>query len=134
MEEKDRRFKKGIAKQRSRGTPDSYQGELNCWGVRLPGFFQSEDKPHQLLGGVGYGDVVMLALSPFFGKVGSKGRVPMADVLGSVVECIAQIPGASFLHVGIAVFDPSGLVGRRRHPRVGQQLVRGIEPGEVTNL
>ena len=58
----------------------------------------------------------------------------MADVLGSVVEGIAQIPGASFLHVGIAVFELPGLVGRRRHPRIGQQLIRGIKSGEVTDF
>ena len=58
----------------------------------------------------------------------------MADVLGSVVEGIAQIPGATLLHAGIAVFELPGLIGRRRHPRIDQQLVRGIEPGEVTDL
>ena len=76
----------------------------------------------------------MLALSPFLGKVGSKGRVPMADVLGSVVERIAQIPGASFLHVGVAVFELPGLVSRGGHPRIGQQFVRGVKAREITDF
>ena len=62
----------------------------------------------------------MLTLSPFFGKVGSKGRIPEANVLGSIVEGVAQIPGTAFLHVRIAIFKLSGLVGGGRHPRVGQ--------------
>ena len=70
----------------------------------------------------------MLALSPVFGKIGSKGRIPMADAFGRVVEGIAQIPRATFLHVRIAVLKLPGLVGRRRHPGISQQLVRGIKP------
>ena len=76
----------------------------------------------------------MLALSPFLGKVGSKGRVPMADVLGSVVERIAQIPGASFLHVGVAVFELPGLVSRGRHSGISQQFVWRIKAGKVADL
>ena len=34
----------------------------------------------------------MLALSPFFGKVSGENWVPLADILGSVVEGITQIP------------------------------------------
>lgn len=75
----------------------------------------------------------MLAFSPLLGKAGSKGRPPMADVFGNIVEGIAQIPGATLLHVGTAVFELTGLVGRRRHPGAGQRLVRGNKPGEITN-
>lgn len=72
----------------------------------------------------------MLALSPLLGKIGGKGGVPMANVLGSVVEGVAQIPGATFLHVRLAVFKLSGLVGRGRTSprrpavRQGSQSVR----------
>ena len=43
----------------------------------------------------------MLALSPFFGKIGSKDRIPVADVFGGVIEGVAKIAGAALLHVRI---------------------------------
>ena len=76
----------------------------------------------------------MLAFSPLLGKVGSECGVPMADVLGSIVEGIAQIPGATFLHVRIAVFKLPGLVGRGGHPCVGQHFVRGVKAREITDF
>ena len=36
-------------------------------------------------------DIVVLTLSPFFGKVIGKGRIPEADILGCVVKGITQI-------------------------------------------
>lgn len=46
--------------------------------------------------------------------------VPVADIFGSIVEGVSQIPGASLLHVRIAVFELPELVSRRRHSRIGQ--------------
>ena len=34
-------------------------------------------------------DIVMLALSPFFGEISGKGRIPVADIFGRVVKGIA---------------------------------------------
>ena len=58
----------------------------------------------------------------------------MTDILGSVVEGIAQIPGTAFLHVRITVFKLPGLVGRGGHPGVSQQFVGGIKAGKVTGF
>ena len=53
MAEKVRWLKKGIAKQRSRRTSVGYRDRSHCGAIRLPGLLQSEDEPHELLGGVG---------------------------------------------------------------------------------
>lgn len=58
----------------------------------------------------------------------------MVDVFGGVIEGIAQIPGTAFLHVRITVFELPRLVGRREHPGISQQLVRGIKPEEAVTL
>ena len=76
----------------------------------------------------------MLALGSFFGEVSSKGRIPVADVFSGIVKGVSQIPGASFLHVGVAVFELPGLVGRGGHPRIGQQFVRGVKAREITDF
>lgn len=54
----------------------------------------------------------MLTLGSFLGQVCGKGGVPEADVFSGVIEGVAKITGASFLHVGIAVFELPGLVSR----------------------
>lgn len=79
--------------------------------VRLSGFLQSVDEAHQFLGGMGYGHIVMLALSSLLGKICSKAGISKADVLGGVEDGIAQVSGPSFFHVGIAVVELPGLVG-----------------------
>lgn len=76
----------------------------------------------------------MLALGPLLGEMGGECRAPEADVLGGVIEGIAQIPGASFLHMGIVIFELPGSVSRGRHPGVSRQLVGGIKPGEAADL
>ena len=53
--------------------------------VRHSGFFQSKYQPNQLLGSMGKCDIVMFALSPFFGEISGKGRVPVTNILGCVV-------------------------------------------------
>lgn len=63
------------------------------------GFSQSVDQMHQLLGRVRACDIVVLTLSPLFGKVSGKGRIPKTDIFGGVVKGVAQIPRASFFHV-----------------------------------
>ena len=48
-----------------------------------------------------YGNIVMFPLSTFFGKVGSKCRVPIADKSGCIEDGISQVSGAALLHVGM---------------------------------
>ena len=66
------------------------------------GFFHSEDETNQLLGSVGDGDIVMLALSSLFSEICGEGRFPQADILSGIEDGIAQIVRAAFLHVGIS--------------------------------
>lgn len=89
----------------------------------MPRLLQSENEAHQLLGYVGDRNIVMLSFCPFLGKVGGKGGVPQTDILGGVVNGIAQVSRASFFHVRIAILELSGLVGRGRESGIGKQLV-----------
>lgn len=92
--------------------------------VRKPGLLNRIDEPHQFLSSMGYGYIVMLTLcSFFFCKVGGKGGVPNANVLGGVVKCKAQVSGTQLLHVGVAVVEMPRLVGGRRKAGVSQNLV-----------
>lgn len=77
--------------------------ELRRRTVRLTGTLQGKDEAHQFLGGVGDGDIVMLAFSPLFCQISGEGSIPMADVLCGVVERVAKVTGAAFLHVRIGV-------------------------------
>ena len=61
------------------------------------------DQPHELLGSMGYGNIVVLALGPLLSKVSSKCWIPVADVLCGIENGISQISGASLLHVRIAI-------------------------------
>ena len=65
---------------------------------------------YQFLGGMGKGDIVVFPLSPFSGKIGGEVGVPVTDILGYIVKCVAQVSGATFFHVRIAIFELSGLV------------------------
>jgi len=71
--------------------------------VRFSGFLQGEYEPHQFLGSVGDGNIVMLTLGSFFSEISGKGRVPKANVLGGVEESKSQVSGAAFLHMGITI-------------------------------
>ena len=77
--------------------------ELRRRVVRFTGTLQGKDEAHQFLGGVGDGDIVMLAFSPLFCQISGEGSIPMADVLCGVIERIAKVTGAAFLHVCIGV-------------------------------
>jgi len=74
-----------------------------------------------------YGNIVMLAFGPFLDLVSGKDREP-------VERGIAQTTRTSFLHVRITVFELSGLVGRGRHPSIGQQFVRGTKAGKAAGF
>ena len=50
---------------------------------------------------MGERNIVVLALSPLLGKISSKGWVSKADIFGGVVKRVAQITGASLLHVRV---------------------------------
>ena len=52
---------------------------------------------------MGYGNIIVLSLSPLLGEVGGEIRIPITDKLRGVENGVAQVSGASFLHVGIAV-------------------------------
>lgn len=80
------------------------------------------------------GDVVVLALGPFLGKISGKISVPVADILGRIEKCIAQVPGTALFHVRIAIFKLAGLVSRGRHPGISQQLVRGVKAREIAHF
>lgn len=49
-------------------------------------------------------------------------------------KCIAKVLRTTLLHMWVAVLELSGLVGRRRHPGKGQQLVWRFKPREVTDF
>ena len=57
--------------------------------VRHSGFFHGKYQSNQLLGSMGKCDIVMFALCPLLSEISSKGRIPVADVLGCVVKGIA---------------------------------------------
>ena len=82
-----------------------------CRSVWLLCFLHGVDQPDELLGSMGYGNVIVLTFSPLLGKVGGKGWIMDTDILGGVENGIAQVSGASFLHVGIAVGQLPRLVG-----------------------
>ena len=127
---------KGAERQAPEWTPgNGKEKEKPLSGlISLSGFPHCENQPDEFLGCVGNGDVIMLALGAFLGKVSGKSRVPMADVFGGVKEGIAEIAGASLFHVRISVGQFAGLVDGRTQTRVSEDFVRGIETGEVANF
>ena len=50
---------------------------------------------------MGQGNIVVFSFGTFFGKVFSKDRIPVADVLGCVVKGMSQVAGATFFHVSM---------------------------------
>ena len=91
------------AERRWRRSAKRFWEWLRRWPVWLLRLLHGVDQPNKLLGSVRYGNIVMLALSPFPGKVGGKGWIMDTDIFGGVENSIAQVSGASLLHVGIAV-------------------------------
>lgn len=63
--------------------------------VRHSGFFQSKYQPNQLLGSMGKCDIVMFALSPFFGEISGKGRVPVTTYLVALYTRSEKAPGTA---------------------------------------
>ena len=94
---------KGIAEQRSEQAPTGYREEVRRIRYKAFQIFDGKYQPNQLFGGMENGNVVMLGLRPFLGEIGSKGRVPETDILGCVVEGVAQVSRATLLHVGITI-------------------------------
>ena len=83
---------------------------------------------------MGQGNIVVFSFGTFFGKVFSKDRIPVADVLGCVVKGMSQVAGATFFHVSIAVCEFSGLVCRWRAASVSKNFVRRTEIGEIPDF
>ena len=108
--------------------------ELRRRVVRLTGTLQGKDEAHQFLGGVGDGDIVMLAFSPLFCQISGEGGIPMADVFCGVVERVAKVTGAAFLHACIGVIQLARLVSGRGKVCIGEDLIRGIEAGEIADF
>lgn len=76
---------------------------LSGRSIWLPGLLHGVDQANELFGGVGYGNIIMLAFSSLLSKVCGKGRIPIANKLRGVENGIAQVSRAPFLHVGIAI-------------------------------
>ena len=74
---------------------------LCCGVIRSARLLHGVNQAHQLLGSVRDGHIVVLTLGSLFDEIGSKGWVSKADVFGGIVDRIAQISGASFLHVRV---------------------------------
>ena len=58
--------------------------------IRFSRLLQGIDQPHEFLHGMGQGNIVVFSFGTFLGKVFSKDRVPVTDVLGCVVEGVSQ--------------------------------------------
>ena len=101
------------AERRWRRSAKRFWEWLRRWPVWLLRLLHGVDQPNKLLGSVRYGNIVMLALSPFPGKVCGESWIPITDKLRSIENGIAQVSGASFLHVGTAVGKLPRLVGGR---------------------
>ena len=94
-----------------RDTIQAIVKESGCHTVRFSGFLQGINEPHQFFSSVRNCDIVVLALSPFFGEIVGKDGVPMADIFCGVEYGVSQVSGASLFHMGIAVFKLAGLIG-----------------------
>ena len=77
-----------VSEQRAQAPKDTASG---CWTVGLSGLLDRADYPNQLLGSMGNGNIVVLALSPFLGKVSSEGRIPVTDELSCIEQGIPQV-------------------------------------------
>ena len=73
--------------------------------IRFSRLLQGIDQPHEFLHGMGQGNIVVFSFRTFLGKVFSKDGIPVADVLGCVVESVSQIARTAFFHVSIAVCE-----------------------------
>ena len=58
----------------------------------------------------------------------------MADVFCGVVERVAKVTGAAFLHACIGVIQLARLVSGRGKVCIGEDLIRGIEAGEIADF
>ena len=83
---------------------------------------------------MGQGNIVVFSFGTFFGKVFSKDRIPVADVLGCVVKGMSQVARATFFHVSVTVCEFSGLVCRWRAANISKNLVRRTEIGEIPDF
>ncbi len=66
---------------------------------RFMRLLHGKDQPHQFFNGMRQCDVVVLALGTFLGQISREGRVPQANLFRGIIESIAQIFGASLLHM-----------------------------------
>ena len=102
--------------------------------IRFSRLLQGIDQPHEFLRGMGQGNIVVLSFSTFLGKIFSKDGIPVADVLGCVVEGISQITRTTLLHVSVTVCKFSGLVCRWRAASVSKDFVRRFKVGKITDF
>ena len=77
---------------------------------------QGVNNPHEFLGSVGDGNIVVLSFGSLLGQVSGKGRIPETDVFRGIEEGVAKVAGAAFLHVrvGAGKGQLSRFVGRWR--------------------
>ena len=64
---------------------------LGCWAVRLSRFLDRANHPNQFLSSMGDCNIVVLAFSPFLGKVSGEGRIPVTDELSCIKQGIPQV-------------------------------------------
>ena len=102
--------------------------------ICFPRFLQGINQPHEFLHGVGQGDIVVFSFGTFLGKVFSKDRIPVADILGCVVKGMSQVARTTFFHVSVAVCEFSRLVCRWRAAGVSKNFVRRTEIGEISDF
>ena len=71
------------------------------WRVYFAGQFHPVDGSEQLLCGVRYRHVIVLAFGYLSSQIDAKGFVPFADKLGGVEKRISKVLGTSLFHVRI---------------------------------
>ena len=60
------------------------------------------------------GNIVVLSLASLLGKVGRKYWIPITDEFSGIENGIAQVSGASFLHVSVA----AGKLSKRQYEQI----------------
>ena len=86
--------------------------------IGFAGFLHCENQPDAFLGGMGNGDVIMLALGAFLGQISGEGRAPVKGEFCGVEDGVSEIAGASLFHVRVSAGQSAGLVDGWRQARV----------------
>ena len=63
----------------------------SCRAIGLSGLLNCANHPNQFLSSMGDCNIVVLAFSPFLGKVSGEGRIPVTDELSCIKQGIPQV-------------------------------------------